>query len=812
MMAGGARNKEGQGKGWRPFVAGKSVSWVLKVVLACLVFPAVVGVSVGGFLAFARTVPSVVELKQTASPSTIIYADDGTLLGEVSLRKGKHVPFEQIPPDIINAVTAVEDSHFWTHSGVDYRAIMRAALTDLLKRELKEGGSTITQQLAKITFLTPQKTFRRKLREFILARRIEKNLSKKEILELYLNRVYFGHGAYGVETAARTYFGKSVGDITLREAAMLAGLLKAPAAYSPFADFQKAKRRQVTVLKRMEEVGFLTRKERMKAQKTPISLVRPRPSEMMHKYFLEYIKQYLQEKYGAEALYKGGLRVHTTLDVKAQAAAQKALRKGLRELDKRQGFRGPLDHRNLEEEPAEEKTSAFKLVPPERGDILQGVVLSVTGDEAVVRTRFITGTLALKDARWARTVRKPGSGKATVLRNFTLKSILQPGDVILVGVKSMKGERVHFSLEQEPQVQGAVVALEPYSGYIRAMVGGYDFTKSEFNRAVYAERQVGSAFKPVVYALALQSGFTPASVIVDEEISFDDEEADEELKEQTQETMKDAASKEGQELEVWVPRNYDEKYHGPTRLRDALAYSRNVVTVKLADAIGITRLINFARQVGIKSHMQRDLTIALGSMSITPLELTSAYGSFANSGVKMQPIAIKYITDKKGRVLESNEPQGRRVMDRQTAFLMTSMLEDVVNYGTGWRARSLGVPVAGKTGTTNEYRDAWFLGYTTQMVAGVWVGFDEPHSLGKDETGSRAAAPIWVDFMHASTPRSRTEDFPIPPGIVTRLIDPETGLLANRWTEKPLREYFKKGTEPTKHAPSIWQWQEPSFF
>jgi len=317
---------------------------------------------------------------------------------------------------------------------------------------------------------------------------------------------------------------------------------------------------------------------------------------------------------------------------------------------------------------------------------------------------------------------------------------------------------------------------------------------------------VGSAFKPIVYALALQSGFTPASVVVDEEVTFDEAEVDEEGN-----PVKKKASKEGEEIEPWKPKNYDEEFHGPTRLRDALAFSRNVVTVKLVDAIGIGKMIAFAQKVGVTSQMHRDLTIALGSVSITPLELTSIFGAFANEGMKMKPIGIKYITDNRGKVIESSEPEGQEVLDRQTAYLMTSMLKDVVNYGTGWRARELRVPVAGKTGTTNEYMDAWFLGYTTDVVAGVWVGFDEPTSLGPEETGSRAAAPVWVDFMKAVTDVNNAKDFPLPEGIVTRLIDPETGLLANMWTRNARVEYFKDGTEPKEFAPSIWDFGDPEF-
>jgi penicillin-binding protein 1A len=653
----------------------------------------------------------------------------------------------------LDAVVAIEDDRFWTHGGVDYLAIVRAALKDIWKRDFKQGGSTITQQLAKMTFLTPEKTFKRKLKEFVLARRIESNLTKEEILELYLNRAYFGHGAYGVEMAARTYFGKSVREISLPEAALIAGLLKAPNTYSPIRNFSRAKTRQSIVLRRMEDERYLSRKEREETEQTPVVLAKSAGGDQSVNYFLEYVKRHLLEKYGSETVYRGGLRVYTTLDRRAQARAQRAVQKGLRDFDKRRV-----------------------------GDILEGVVLTVDETSAVVQTAPITGTLSVEKASWARIRPGPSPDEPQEIADFDLTRILQPGDVILVGVRSLAGEHATFALEQEPEVQGALVAIEPYSGYIRALVGGYDFTKSEYNRALRAQRQAGSAFKPIIYGLALDHGFTPATVVMDEPVTYDeeDEEALEAKEKKKAEKELPEECEEGEEceeeVEPWTPQNYDEKYHGPTRLRDALAFSRNVITVKVVDAIGINRVVKFARQVGLTCELPRDLTISLGTMSITPMELTTAYGVFANNGMRMDPIGIKY-----------------------------TMLKDVVNYGTGWRARALRVPTAGKTGTTNDYMDAWFLGYTTDMVTGVWVGYDEPRPLGPEETGSRAAAPIWVDFMKTVTNRTDPRDFPMPEGIVTRLIDPETGLLANMWTKNAVVEYFKEGTEPKDSSHSIWR-------
>jgi penicillin-binding protein 1A len=767
----------------------KSVFSTARLAAFFLLLPLMVGLSIGGFIAFARSVPSITELTSNVTPpSTRLYADDDILIGELKILKGKHVALDRIPQDLISAVVSVEDAHFWEHSGVDYLAILRAAIKDILKRHLKEGGSTITQQLAKITFLTPEKTFKRKLKEFVLAQKIEKNLSKREILEIYLNRVYFGHGAYGVEMASRVYFDKSVKDLTLPEASLVAGLLKAPSSYSPFRKFKKAKNRQAVVLRRMEEEGVINRTQLLEAKMTPIYLSDTPVGNESDNYFIEYVKRYLFGKYGDETVYKGGLRVYTTMDRNAQAAAQSALRKGLRNLDKRRGWRGPLDNTEVASEGDPMEKVLFRTLPPVEGDILTGQVISVEDKVARIKFSRNVGNLSVKDAAWAKKSLDEETLEHKWVMGFTLKEILKVGDIVKVMVKSIAAEdgRVDLTLEQDPEVQGALVAIESHSGFIRALVGGYDFKKSEFNRALYANRQVGSAFKPVIYTLALKRGYTPASVIVDEEIMFETEPDD-----------------------IWIPRNYDEEFHGPTRLRDALAYSRNVVTVRLFDEIGIERIMKFSREVGITGEMPRDMTLSLGSMCTTPLELTSVYGVYANNGMKMNPIGIKYITDRRGRVIESNEPGGNRVLDSQTSFLLTSMMKDVVNYGTGWRARALKRPVAGKTGTTNDYRDAWFMGYSTEIVAGVWIGFDDVRPLGPEETGSRAAAPVWVDFMKEVTDGTEPQDFPVPDGIVKRLIDPATGLLANRWTENTVLEYFREGTEPTKYSSSIWQTNGP---
>jgi penicillin-binding protein 1A len=749
-----------------------------------IVAATLIGILSGVYFALSTGVPSVEELKQYKSvPGTKIYADDDTLIGELKIEKGIYVPLNQMPRYLINAVIAVEDARFWKHKGIDYVAIIRAAVKDVLHVGLKEGGSTITQQLAKITFLTPEKTLQRKLREAALAMKIERKLDKKEILELYLNRVYLGHGAYGMEMASRVYFGKSVRNITLPEAALLAGLVKAPSTYSPYNSLTKAKERQETVLSRMQEEGYIKPSEKEKAIKQPLYLSSIRSGLESNNYFVEYVRKYLEDKYGVDALYKGGLSVHTTLDRKAQAAAAKALQDGLRELDKRRGWRGPIDHREVNAEKELKKREPSNTMIANAGDIVSGIVLKVGAKTALIKARGVVGKLSLENARWASTVRG-AKGKTVHIRNFALDKILKVGDIVKVGFKSSKGKEL--SLEQDPDVEGAIVAVDPVTGYIRAMVGGYDFSVSEFNRAVFAQRQPGSAFKPVIYAAAMDDGFTPASVIDDEAVTY-----------------------KGGPKGDWSPENYDHIHYGPTRLRDALAYSRNVVTVKLVDLMGVDKVIEMARNIGIRGEIPHNLSIALGSMSVTPLELAYAYSVFADGGVKMKPIAIKYMSDSDGRILESNEPEGKQAISPETAFLITSMMEDVVNYGTGWRAKALERPVAGKTGTTNDYKDAWFVGYVPDLLACVWVGFDDMRPLGNLETGARAASPIWVDFMK-NVDLGDHWDFTVPENIVAYSIDPVTGLLAkDGWG---MKEYFKKGTQPMEFSPgpTVGSPREPS--
>lgn len=736
------------------------------------------GTGAFAFFGLTRGLPQVDFLRDEKIPDgTRVYSDDDQLIGQFKVEKGIFVPLKSIPKDLINAVLAAEDSRFYNHKGLDYLGIARALFKDIIAMEIKEGGSTITQQLAKVLFLTPEKTIKRKIKEAVLAIRIEKSLSKDQILEHYLNKIYFGHGAYGVEMASKTYFGKSVQRLTLGESAMLAGLIKTPAMYSPYNNLQNARYSQFRVLKRMEEEGFISKEEVEKAWKQPIYLSSLREKENNVPYFLEYIRQYLETKYGTEMVYKGGLRLYTTLNRRMQVAAVRALQEGLREIDKRRGWRGPITHKEIDPKIKEPRDgeAIFRPVVMTPGDIFNATVIKVTSQYAIVKARGLKGRIGIEDMRWAS--RRIEGTKVKEIKSAKASDILKVGDVVKVRLKMIKGQEATFALEQDPLIEGAIVAIEVPTGFIRAMVGGYDYQRSEFNRAVQARRQPGSAFKPIIYTAAMDYGYTPASIILDEPVTYD-------------ETLLSPG---------WSPENYDGKYWGPTRLREALIYSRNVVTVKLLEGMGINPVVDLATRLGLKGPFPHDLTLALGSLSITPLELTAAYGVFANGGKRMDPIAIKYITTSIGELIENNEPRGEEAISPETAFLITSMMEDVVRYGTGWRAKALGRPVAGKTGTTNDYVDAWFLGYTPQLVAGVWVGFDGMESLGRQETGARAASPIWVSFMNEALKDEPPEDFFIPEGITMIDIDPETGLLAQ--SEEAIIEFFKKGTAPRVYAP-----------
>ncbi len=728
-----------------------------------LVLPVAGVVGVLFYRDIVRDLPSVQQLAsygpQVASQ---VYAADGRRIDELYFEKRYLVPFEDIPVIVRQAFLAAEDCTFYEHHGIDLKGIVRAFRNNLVAGEITQGASTITQQVVKALLLTSEKSYERKIKEIILARRIERLFTKDEILWLYLSQIYLGDGAYGVGAAAEVYFGKAVSKLTLAEASLIAGLPQAPTRYSPTRHPDRAKARQGYVLRRMETAGYITAEEREKAEALPVATVSNRgPGYRQAPDYIEHVRRALEERYGNRVPYQLGLRIFTAVDLRLQAAAEQAVREGLEELDRRRGYRGPLRRLTGTEGESflERQGKAGASLHDGRGTA-EALVMKAEKDHVVVRLGSRTVVLAGPGMKWA--------GKPERFR---------PGDVILVREKK-PGE---VTLDQEPDTEGALVAMEASTGYVRAMVGGYDFRRSQFNRATQALRQPGSAFKPLVYAAALDRGYTPASVVFDTPITF-----------------LDSSNR------PWTPENYDETFTGATRLRDALTFSRNVVSVKIAYDIGIDYILSYLPRFGLLRPFPLNLSLALGTSEMTLLELVRAYDVFATGGKLCDPIFILKIADRAGNVLEEHLPSCAETISPETAYLMTSILKEVVQRGTAQRARALNRPVAGKTGTTNELMDAWFVGYTPDLVAGAWVGFDEKKTLGKKETGGRAALPVWLQFMQAAVETTPTTDFPLPTGIVFVNIDEETGLLASPEGGHTLLESFRRGTEPVRFAQTVW--------
>ena len=738
------------------------------------------GLTVGGAGALAWHVatglPSLRGL-QEYQPSLItkVEADTRQVIGQFYVERRILTPLREVPQHLINAVIAVEDARFFEHPGLDVWGIFRAAWTNFKRGGKVEGASTITQQLARSLFLTPERTFQRKIRELFLALKMEFILTKEQILEMYFNQVYFGHGAYGVGTASLTYFGKELPELGLPESAFLAGLLKAPNTYSPYRNYPLAKKRQEHVLGRMVQAGFLTAPLARKAIGTSLSFTR-QSFERVAPYFLEDVRQHLVNEYGEAMAYKGGLRVSTTLNIQMQHLAEKALRKGLRELDKRQGWHGPIRHEDPPATLPEEPPAAF----PAFGEIMEGLVVDVSQEEMTVLANDLIGTITLPNMLWAKRRIPEGAAvtEANVIPVTSARQLVSPGDVIEVSLKSTRNNTIRFRLDQTPLVEGALIAIDPRTGAVRAMVGGYNFERSQFNRALLALRQPGSAFKPIIYATAIDQGLTPATLILDAPVVYEQEEPG----------------------KTWKPENYEKRFFGPITLREALRHSRNAATIRLLEQIGIRRVINFSRSLGIRSPLSPDLSLALGSSDVTLQEITATYGVFANQGLALEPYTISLIKDQQDNILEQHVFEPRQVVSKETAYLITHMMMDVIQRGTGKRARSIGRPLAGKTGTTNSYRDAWFLGYAPNLVTGVWVGFDNVGTLGKVESGSHAALPIWTDFMAAALKMLPVQTFSVPEGIQFVEVDQQTGTIVDKPSKDTTTEVFADGTVPQRQT------------
>jgi len=702
------------------------------------------------FFYYSHHLPDFTPLKERRlNAYSVVYSEEDEVVGKFLMDNRIPVSYEQVPKLLVKAFTAAEDAEFFQHKGVDYKGILRAMFKNLLAGRIVQGGSTITQQVTKTFFLTPKRSLHRKLREVAYAFGLERDLTKEEILTLYLNNIYLGNGAYGVEAASESYFNKRIDQLQLAEMAMMAGLAKAPSRYSPVTNFRRARDRQAYVLTRMTELGMISQDQREKALRTPLK-IQSRESAYFSKapYFTEFIRQQVERKYGKEKLYQQGLRIYTTLDLPLQRAAQRSVEAGLRELDKREGFRGPL--RTLPPKEVKEllhkKKESSRPLPS--NEVFEGVILFKDESNKLftIWVEDRKGILPFSEMSWALTLKPTPSYKPQKVK--TAADLLNPGDVVYVRVKESpkKDQPPLFTLEQDPLVQGALLCLDPKTGYVRAMVGGRDFSESQFNRAISSRRQPGSAFKPIIYAAALEKGYTPSTILMDSPVEYSDPDG------------------EG----YWAPKNYDQEYMGPITFRNALAYSRNVVTVKILEDIGVGYALKFIKRLGIESPIKRDLSIALGTSGVSMPELTSAFAVFANGGERVKPIFLKKIVTMEGEVLEEKTPYiemeekeeeeelsqtpppflNERVISPQNAFIMTHLLEGVVQHGTGQRAKALGRPVAGKTGTSSDYSDAWFVGYTPSLLAGVWVGFDDRTSLGKNETGARAALPfgflLWI--------------------------------------------------------------------
>jgi len=759
----------------------KILGWSVRLIFLLMLSGTVA--IIGIYFYLCKDLPKISSLADYRPPViTTVFSDDNKKIAEFYKERRIVVPLSSMPTMLTEAFIATEDARFFIHKGIDFPSIVRAFIKNIEAGTIVQGGSTITQQVTKSFFLTPERSYTRKIKEAILAYRIDKRFTKEEILFLYLNQIYLGHGAYGVEAASENYFGKSVMELNLAECSMLAGLPQAPSRYSPFRYPERAKQRQIYVLNRMVVEGYINNYQATEAINIKLD-IKPRQNWFIKEapFYTEHIRRYIEKKYGPDMLYKEGLKIYTAVNIEMQRIARNETNKGLKDLDRRQGYRGPLNHLPIEEIEAfsKELQNEQEKDPPTEGKIVTGVVIKVNDLDKTVSVRMgnIYGIIKIADMRWAR---KPDPEVPYYESRINRPGeVLSTGDIILVKLKNkIEDTEWELALEQTPAAQSALLCMDIETGQVKAMVGGRDYKKSQFNRAIQSKRQSGSAFKPIIYAAALDKGYTPASMIIDSPIVFKDSERD----------------------FTWKPRNYKEKFYGPTLFRQALAKSRNVVTIKILRDIGIDYAIDYARKLGITSTINRDLSIALGSSGVSLLEIVGTYSIFANLGYSMKPVFITKIVDREGNVIELNEIEKKQVIEANTAYIMTSLLESVVKEGTGLRVRALNRPAAGKTGTTNNLNDAWFVGYTPGYITGVWVGFDSESSLGKSETGSRAASPIWLGFMKKILKDKPVRIFNVPEGVVFSKIDAETGLLPIPESKKTIFECFKEGTVPTEYS------------
>jgi penicillin-binding protein 1A len=809
---------------------GKRIlKWVLFAAVGFANAAVVAGVA--GYLWFSRGLPEIPNLAEYRPPIiTEAISADGQIAGEFFEERRKVVPYERIPKRLVQAFVASEDQHFFEHDGIDWLGTTRAAMNTYVLRRKIQGGSTITQQTAKAILISAEgfeagtrKALSRKIREAILAKRLERAFSKEEILWLYLNGVYLGHHSYGVQAAAENYYRKNVEDLTLEEAALIAGLPQAPSRYSPFSNPEAAKERRRYVLRRMYEEDAITAEERARAADAEVKVYGV--DDVFREtapFYVETVRREIVERYGNERLLRDGLRVEAAMDLEKQRAAQNAMLAGLMEVDHRQGFTGPVARVKGEERKAllARLARAWPAGSLEVGEYCVGVVSRVD-DRAGVANVLVgenEGLLPIAGMRWAR---KPNpeayypdsliprvstalaAGDVVLLRRADRKALVASEAAIAVGKpKDVPETELLFTLEQEPKLQGALVSVDPWSGYVVAMVGGYDFEASEFNRAFQACRQPGSAFKPIVYSAAVEKlDYTPSTILTDAPLVFRDEESS------------------------WKPQNYGEQFKGDVTLRTALVNSMNIPAVKTAEALankfGIQILADWARQLGITTPVKLELGSALGSSCVNLWELTNVYALFARYGERRPSTFVKRVIDRDGRLLEDHSDwrdpwvplstrlaaglaevsrPRERAMDERTAYILVRLMREVATVGTGARAAALGKPAAGKTGTTNDSFDTWFMGFTHDLATGVWLGYDiNVTPLARYETGGHAALPIWLGYMQVALNERPQPEFVAPPGVVEVRIDPATGKPSADERQGVLAAY-KQGTEPTADA------------
>ena len=765
----------------------KKLIQLIKWIFLLVIITGIIAASAMGVFLFklSKTLPQNLEEelhKRNDVLPTVLYDREGNQIEELFIQRRIVVPYEQFPPHLIQALVASEDARFFVHLGIDPLRIPKAFLANIKAGRIVQGASTLTQQTARLFLLSREKQIVRKLREMLLAFRMEMQFSKQEILSLYLNKVYLGN-AEGIEAASQGYFGKHAIELNLAESALLVGILPAPSRYAPHVNPEFAMLRRNIVLKRMWEEGFISEQELQKTSKMPISLIRIHDSTTeATSYYVEHVRRYLIKKYGSKVLYQGGLKVYLAMDLNYQTFAHEALRKGILELTKRQGFRGHQKNINIDNSSSADNSSlnnAVKIDSMFIGNIADGTVNKVSDKIVSVKIGESSGILEWNNIKtW-----KNGN----ILEDERPSRIVKPSEIFSTGDKiqvrladyDTKNNSFRLELYQEPQVNGAILAMNPKNGEVLSMTGGYRYEESEFNRAIQAKRQPGSSFKPIVYSAALDAGFTLSSALIDSPRAYA--------------TGMETAGDE----EIWIPKNYGNKVMGKVSLRTALVKSLNLPTIGLCEELMPKQLIVYSRRFGITADMMEDLTTCLGSLSTTLQEMISAYGVFANQGRLVKPIYILRVEDQAGNILESSLPEFKQVTSEETAFLLSNVLQDVVKRGTGRRARAIGRPSAGKTGTTNDNVDAWYIGYIPQLLTGVYVGFDKPKRMGKSETGSKAAAPIWIDFMKNSISNLPTKQFKQPSGITTVKIHKSGRRALPCDNPKEINEeHYKTGTEP----------------